>query len=103
MAFAKVGSRRVSAIGIGLLLVASGALAQQAEPVPPVIITLDGVPTTAAGSVHDFTGLPLTSDGWTDLHGMIMSQGYSDARIVYVSTSGNDSTAQVYGQASAAT
>ena len=49
------------------------------------------------GSIHDFTGLPLTEDGWTDFEAMIRD-GYDDARVVFVSSSeGNDSTGQVYG------
>lgn len=53
----------------------------------------------ASGSTHDFTGLPLTSDGWHDFAAMVQASGkYDDARIVYVSTSGNDGTAVVYSK-----
>lgn len=51
----------------------------------------------SAADVHDFTGLPMTEDGWTDLLAMYQdSSTYTDSRIIYVSTSGNDSTAQDY-------
>jgi len=44
--------------------------------------------------LHDFTGLPLTEDGWTDFNAMIdHPDHYNDARIIYVSSStGTDTT-----------
>ncbi len=82
-----------------MTLQASGLLwAQTAPPAAPVISAVDGVPIQPSGMTHDFTGLPITADGWTDLYTIIQSPGYADARIVYVSNSGNDSTAQVYGR-----
>ena len=81
----------------------SQALLAQSPPQAPEFTHLDGQEIGGAGGNHDFTGLPLTQGGWTDLHSLIMSSGYADARIVYVSSSqGNDSTAQVYSPASAA-
>jgi len=48
-------------------------------------------------NTHFFTGLPITDNGWTDLHSMFNNPlQYSDSRIVYVSTSGNDNTARDY-------
>jgi hypothetical protein len=53
-------------------------------------------PTTSS-LVHFFTGLPITDNGWTDLLAMIQHPDrYKDSRIVYVSTSGNDSTGEIY-------
>jgi len=49
------------------------------------------------GSIHGFTGLPLTEDGWTDFEALVR-EGYADARVIFVSSSeGNDSTGQIYG------
>jgi hypothetical protein len=48
--------------------------------------------------IHDFTGLPLTSDGWTDLDAMITSAGYADALIMYVAANGT-SGGSIYTQA----
>jgi hypothetical protein len=47
---------------------------------------------------HDFTGLPLTADGWTDFTAMYQHpERYLDSRIVFVSSStGNDGTAIDY-------
>ncbi len=81
---------------------ASPVVAQGAPPESPQIIAIDGVTIQPSSGVHDFTGLPLTADGWTDLHAMINSDGYTDARIVYVSNSGNDSSGQVYSRNSSA-
>jgi len=44
---------------------------------------------------HFFTGLPMTGDGWTDYQAMIQS-GYDDSRVIFVSSSGDDSTANTY-------
>lgn len=45
----------------------------------------------------EFTGLPMTADGWTDLSAIVKDINlYNDCRIVYVSSSGNDSSAQIY-------
>ncbi len=53
--------------------------------------------------LHDYTGLPMTDDGWTDLQGMFQdSSRYNDSRIIYVSTSGNDNTAIDYSPGNAA-
>jgi len=53
--------------------------------------------TSNVSKVHYFTGLPLTPDGWTDLLAMYQHPDrYNDSRIVYVSTSGDDSTGAVY-------
>jgi hypothetical protein len=51
---------------------------------------------------HDFTGLPLTADGWTDFTAMYQHpERYLDSRIVFVSSStGNDGTAVDYTPAS---
>ncbi|MBI9099178.1 MAG: hypothetical protein JEY91_11905, partial [Spirochaetaceae bacterium] len=47
--------------------------------------------------IHEFTGLPMSNDGWTDLQLMFQdSSNYSDSRIVYVSNAGNNNTAQIY-------
>lgn len=51
---------------------------------------------TANAANHDFTGLPLDANGWTDLAALVQS----NSRIVYVSTSGNDGTAQNYDSTS---
>ena len=98
--FLKVSSQRISAIGVACMLVAFGALAQEAEPLPPVFISLDGVPTNASASVHDFTRLPLTADGWTDLDAMMLSADYASSRFVYVSNDGG--SGRVYTQAQVA-
>jgi hypothetical protein len=46
---------------------------------------------------HDFTGLPLTADGWTDFTAMYQHpERYLDSRIVFVSNAGNDGTAVNY-------
>jgi hypothetical protein len=56
-------------------------------------------PPVVTPGIHPFTGLPLTPDGWTDLDAMILSEGYADARIVYVSSSsGNNQSGSVYTQ-----
>lgn len=48
--------------------------------------------------IHDFTGLPMTEDGWTDLLAMYQHPDYyNDSRIIYVSSSdGNDVTGTWY-------
>ena len=47
---------------------------------------------------HDFTGLPMTEDGWTDLTAMYQHPDlYLDSRIMFVSSSeGDDATGLVY-------
>lgn len=51
----------------------------------------------SAQDAHDFTELPMTFDGWTDLKAMFKdSSYYNDSRIVYVSITEDDSTAQYY-------
>jgi len=68
-------------------------------PKPPVLTAVNG---EQAPLLHDHTGLPMTPEGWTDLHGMITSEAYADARIVYVSSEqGNDATAQTYSPGAA--
>jgi hypothetical protein len=47
---------------------------------------------------HEFTGLPQTADGWTDLDSMIMGAGYEDAQIVYVSSSTGTPFGSVYSR-----
>jgi hypothetical protein len=63
----------------------------EVAPEPPVV----GPPPPAPGepypAIHDFTGLPLTPDGWTDLLGMFQTPGKyepENCRIIYVSSSG---------------
>jgi hypothetical protein len=85
----------------GHMLLLMAAAVEASPPEPPTLTELDGQPIRAVASIHDFTGLPMTADGWTDLEAIINSDGYSDARIVYVSNSGNDSTAQRYNRNSA--
>ncbi len=48
--------------------------------------------------LHDFTGLPMTEDGWTDLLAMYQHPDYyEDSRIIYVSSSeGDDATGTWY-------
>jgi hypothetical protein len=77
------------------LLMGSSVGWSQSPPNPPVMLALDG----QSNFIHDFTALPLTADGWTDLDAMITSSGYSDSRIMYVAADGNDSTGHVYTQA----
>ncbi len=48
------------------------------------------------------TGAPPSLDGWTDLDALINSPAYASSRIVYVSTSGNDGTGQIYSPTSPA-
>ncbi len=57
-------------------------------------------PSEPTGNIHSFTGLPLDSNGFTDLRAMVNTEGmYDDSRIVYVSSSdGNDSTGQIYNK-----
>jgi hypothetical protein len=51
----------------------------------------------SGGSLHDFTSLPVTADGWTDFLAMIQKSGaYEDCQIVYISTSGDDATGATY-------
>ena len=46
---------------------------------------------------HDFTGFPLTPDGFTDFTAMYQAAGdYSDSRIVFLADDGNDGTATNY-------
>jgi len=46
--------------------------------------------------IHTFTGLPLTTNGWTDFKALLRD-GYKDSRVIFVSSSkGNDSTGKVY-------
>lgn len=52
------------------------------------LITFFGALNISHAANHDFTGLPLTADGWTDIEAMVQE----DSRIIYVSTSGNDTT-----------
>jgi len=52
-------------------------------------------PDTYAAN-HYFTGLPITSDGWTDFD-TLTDTGYSTARVIFVADDGNDGTAQIYG------
>lgn len=59
------------------------AAAQEAAPSAPTNLRLLN---------HPFTGLPMTSDGWTDLTALVQT----NSRIVYVSASGNDATAKNY-------
>lgn len=49
-------------------------------------------------NIHDFTGLPMTCDGWTDFTAMYQKEGqFENSRIVYVSSSiGDDVTGLVY-------
>jgi len=41
---------------------------------------------------HSFTGLPITSGGWTDLSALVNSGSYATSRVVFVSNTGNDGT-----------
>lgn len=71
----------------------------QAAPNPPTLTFVNGTPVSSSSTgVNQFTGLPMTSDGWTDLLAMYQDPNYyNDSRIIYVSSSqGNDSTAQTY-------
>lgn len=81
-----------------LVFAASGVMA---APNPPVLVSINGNPVS---TVDSFTGLPLTSDGWTDLLAMYQNPNYyTDSHIIYVSSSqGDDSTAQYYTPGSAA-
>jgi hypothetical protein len=65
-------------------------------PVAPLLSAAGG--EHVAGRTHELTRLPLTAEGWTDLHTMVSVSGrYEDARVLYVSSSeGNDSTARIY-------
>lgn len=53
---------------------------------------------------HEFTNLPLTDDGWTDLLALFNNvPDYNNSRIIYVSDSeGNDSTGQYYSKGDSA-
>ena len=49
--------------------------------------------TGGTGELHDFTGLPITAEGWTDFD-TLTDSGYSSARVLFVSSlSGNDTSA----------
>lgn len=97
------GFEQVRRLFVAYAFMLTAALAHaQAPPQPPVFTAVDGDLVGDNAATHDFTGLPLTPNGWHDLHAMIMSPGYSDARIVYVSNAGNDSTAVTYSPGSSA-
>lgn len=70
--------------------------AQAIQPAPPIITTVNDAAVEPPPRLHAFSGLPLTENGWTDLDWLIRSPAYADARVVYVSASGNDATGQVY-------
>lgn len=55
----------------------------------------DDTPTITPG-IHSVTGLPYDEYGWTDFE-ELTSTGYDDARVVFVSNAGNDTTGSVYG------
>lgn len=63
-----------------------------------IVILLFSVTTAVANAAnHDFTGLPLDVNGWTDIPTMISGTGYDSSRIVYVDpTNGNDGNATIY-------
>lgn len=58
------------------------------SPNPPILFGGSGT--------HEFTELPLDASGFTDIRSIILGAGYSDARVVYVSNTGNDATATSY-------
>ena len=61
-----------------------------------VMMIISATYLRAYAKTHDFTGLPLTVDGWTDFTTMVNGSSYSEGKIIYVSTSGNDSSGGVY-------
>ncbi|MCC5887228.1 MAG: hypothetical protein JJT88_12420 [Gammaproteobacteria bacterium] len=79
-------------LAVAILLLGMNAPANAQQPEPPSLVMLDGQ------AYHDFTQLPLTPSGWTDFEAMVSSPGYSDSRVVFVSSSnGSDAAGQVYG------
>lgn len=93
-----------------LLGIAANGAAQASgtSPNAPTLTSIDGVALTPSSiaqmHTHEFTGLPLTDDGWTDLVALFNAPGlYEDSRIIYVSSSdGDDSTGAVYTRNDAA-
>ncbi len=83
-------------------LIFSGTVwAQDSYSRAPSDIRLGGnepiVTPPSGGTISSFTQLPLDSDGWTDVAHIFQNPDYyQDSRIVYVSNSGNDSTAVIY-------
>ncbi|NHA15366.1 hypothetical protein [Thioalkalivibrio sp. XN279] len=76
------------------LTLACGGVLAQSPPKAPALTAIDNEPHRL---IHDFTGLPLDENGWTDFQAVIAS-GYEDARVVFVSESlGDDATGLVYG------
>lgn len=82
--FTKAGDHAVELV---VDLAGDGSL----TPIDTVTVT-----TTSWENVHDFTGLPMTEDGWTDLLAMYQHPDYyNDSRIIYVSSSDGDDTTGV--------
>ena len=53
-------------------------------------------PDLPADVDYDFPSLAQTSYGWTDFEALVESGVYDDARVIFVSESGNDSTGAIY-------
>jgi hypothetical protein len=76
-----------------------GVVSAQGKTPKPPVLAIDGQTVTSPWeNKHDYTGLPMTSEGWTDLLAMYQHPDlYKDSRIIYVSSSaGNDATAKAY-------
>lgn len=50
------------------------------------------IPVASSAATHSFTGLPITSAGWTDYQVLIASGNYASSRVIFVSNDGNDGT-----------
>ena len=64
-------------------------------------LTIGGVSDTFTSTTLASTAPPSLA-GWTDLDALMNSPAYAASRIVYVSTSGNNATAQIYSPSSPA-
>lgn len=66
--------------------------------IDPAGANVSATTTVTANSfvIHDITGLRLNSAGWTDFEALTAT-GYESARVVFVSNTGNDGTASIYG------
>lgn len=75
----------------------SWCYAHSAPDAPKEFSIFSGETLSSSVKIHDFTGLPLSKNGWTNFEAMIQT-GYKDSRVVFVSSSeGNDSTGEIYG------
>jgi hypothetical protein len=55
------------------------------------------IPPPSQATIHDFTGLPIDANGWTDFQTMLASGDYVAANVVFVDpVDGNDSDVGIY-------